>query len=49
MTLALSLTGVKTGTHKLTVKIFYKETERKHGHKVTVTVSKSLTTQFKVC
>jgi hypothetical protein len=49
VTLALSLRGLKPGTHTLKVVNSYKETTRKHGHPKTVTVTKTLTEKFKVC
>jgi hypothetical protein len=48
-TVELSLTGLKPGTHTLKVVASYKETERKHGHKVEVTVTKTLEVKFTVC
>jgi hypothetical protein len=48
-TLSLSIKGLKPGTHTLTVKVSYKESEKKHGHKVTVTVTKTLKAKFTVC
>jgi len=47
--LDLSIKGLKPGTHTLTVKVSYRESERKHGHKVTVTVTKTLKAKFTVC
>ncbi|HEY5317730.1 MAG TPA: PKD domain-containing protein [Solirubrobacteraceae bacterium] len=45
----LSLKGLKAGTHTLTVKVSYKKSVKKHGHKRTVTVTKTLKAKFKVC
>jgi len=47
--LRLSIKGLKPGTHSLTVKVSYKESEKKHGHKVTVTVTKTVKAKFTVC
>jgi len=49
VTLALKLTGLKTGTHTLTVRLSYKETNITHGHRRTVTVTKTLKAKFLVC
>jgi hypothetical protein len=48
-TVKLSLAGLKPGTHTLKITISYKETVRKHGHRKTLTVTKSLQTKFTVC
>jgi Putative Ig domain len=45
----LTLKGEKSGTHKLRVVVFYKEPTRKHGHKATKTVTKTLNVSFSVC
>jgi hypothetical protein len=45
----LSLAGLKRGTHTLRVVVSYKETKREHGHKKTVTVTKTLKGKFSVC
>jgi hypothetical protein len=49
VTVDLSLKGKKAGTHTLKVVVAYKETKRKHGHRTTVTVTKTLKVKFKVC
>jgi hypothetical protein len=49
VTLALSLKGLKSGSHTLKVVATYKQTTTKHGHKKTVTVIKTLTVKFSVC
>jgi large repetitive protein len=49
VTSGLTLKGVKTGIHKLRVVVFDTETTRKHGHKKTMTVSKTLKVSFRVC
>ncbi len=49
VTLELSTAGLTAGTHTLTVKVSYKETKRKHGHKISLTLTKTLTAQFTVC
>jgi DNA-binding beta-propeller fold protein YncE len=54
-TVKLSLRGLKAGFHTLTVKAFYRETltahasARRHRHKLTVIISKKLTTRIRVC
>jgi hypothetical protein len=45
----LTLKGVKSGTHKLRVVVSDKEATRKHGHKATKTVTKTLNVSFRVC
>ena len=51
----LSLRGLRPGFHTLTVKAFYLETltahasGRRRSHKLTVTITKKLTTRVKVC
>jgi alpha-tubulin suppressor-like RCC1 family protein len=49
VTLELTLAGLRTGTHTLTVKASFKETKRKHHHNTTVTITKTLTTHFNIC
>jgi hypothetical protein len=50
ITVDLSLTGLRSGTHTLKIVLSYKETKKgKHGHKQTVTVTKTLSTKFSVC
>jgi 6-phosphogluconolactonase (cycloisomerase 2 family) len=48
-TLEIPLAGLKAGSHTLTVKLSYKESERKHGRMSTVTVTKILSARFTVC
>jgi len=45
----LSLKGLKAGSHTLKVVVGYKETVGKHGHKKTITVTKTLRVKFSVC
>lgn len=45
----LSLAGFKPGTHTLKVVVSYKRTERKHGHKKSVTVKKTVKVNFTIC
>jgi hypothetical protein len=47
--LALRLTGLRPGLHALKVKLSYKQTVVKHHHRHTVTLTKTLSTQFRVC
>jgi DNA-binding beta-propeller fold protein YncE len=47
--LEFSLAGLKPGTHRLKVVLSYKQTKRKHGHKTTVTISKTMKVKFTVC
>jgi DNA-binding beta-propeller fold protein YncE len=49
VTVELSLTGLKPGTHTLKVVVTYKETKRKHGHQKTITITKTLRVKFTVC
>jgi len=49
VTVELSIAGLKPGMHTLKVKLSYKKTKKRHGHKITVTVTKTLRTKFKVC
>ena len=49
VTVDLSLKGMRAGTHTLKVVVSYKETKRKHGHKKTVTVTKTLNVKFSIC
>jgi YVTN family beta-propeller protein len=54
-TVKLSLRGLRPGFHTLTVKVFYLETLTAHAsgrrqrHKLTVTITKKLTTRIKIC
>jgi hypothetical protein len=48
-TVDLSLAGLKPGTHTLKVVLSYKQTKREHGHKKTVTVTKTMNVTFSVC
>jgi streptogramin lyase len=45
----LAVTGLKSGPHTLTLKIFYRQTVKLHGHTKTTTIVKTLTTPFRVC
>jgi YVTN family beta-propeller protein len=47
--LALKLTDLKTSTQTLKVVVSYKKTVTKHSHQATKTVTKTLTTKFKIC
>ncbi len=49
VTLALASTALKAGTHTLTVKLSYEETIKKHGHRSTVTLTRTLTAKFTIC
>jgi hypothetical protein len=49
VTLQLSIARLKPGAHTLTVRLSYKQTKRQHGHKITVTVTKTLKATFKIC
>jgi len=49
VTLELSIRALKPGIHTLTVKLSYKKREKRHGHEITVTVTKTLKVKFKVC
>ena len=46
---SLKLAGLSTGSHVFKVKVFYHETVKRHRHRRTVTVSKTLSLTFKVC
>jgi hypothetical protein len=48
-TVSLKLKGLKAGTHTLKIVISYKETVTKKGKKKTETVTKTITSKFKVC
>jgi YVTN family beta-propeller protein len=54
-TVKLSLRGLSAGFHTLTVRVFYLETlsahvtRHRHKRKLTVTISKKLTTRVKIC
>jgi DNA-binding beta-propeller fold protein YncE len=52
-TARFSLRGLKAGVHRVTVRAYYTEllarAGRSSGHKLTVTISKTLTTRFTVC
>jgi streptogramin lyase len=47
--LRLQLAGLSSRSHSLKVTASYKETVTKHGHKKTVSVTKTLTVKFRVC
>ena len=47
--ISLSVKGLKSGSHPLKVVISYKKTVTKHGHKTTVTVTKTVRSTFTVC
>lgn len=47
--LGLAIKGLKSGTHTLTIKVYYTQTEKKRGDKTKATVSKTLTLKFSVC
>jgi hypothetical protein len=49
VSVSLTLPKLKAGTDTLKVIMAYKETVTKHGHKKTVTVTKTLTAKLKVC
>ena len=46
---SLKLAGLSSGSHAFKVKVFYHETVKRHGHRHTVTVSKTLSLTLKVC
>ncbi len=46
---SLRLRGLKSGSHTLKVVISYKETVKRHHHKGTITVTKTLRVRFNVC
>jgi hypothetical protein len=46
---SLSVTGLRAGSHTLTVELAYKRTEKRHRHNVTVTVRGKVKTKFTVC
>ncbi|HEY5240399.1 MAG TPA: IPT/TIG domain-containing protein, partial [Polyangiaceae bacterium] len=48
-TVSLKLTSLKSGSHTLKVVVSYRETVTKHHHKKTVTVTKTISSKFKVC
>jgi hypothetical protein len=48
-TVHLRLTGLRSKTHMLKVTLTYRKTQIRKGHKRIVTVTKSLTTRFRVC
>jgi len=43
------LTGLTSRSHTLRVKVSYKGTVARHGHRQTVTVTKTLTADVRVC
>ena len=45
----LRLAGLKSGTHTLRVKVFYKKTVTGHRHRRAVTVTKTVSAKFRVC
>ncbi|HEY2719638.1 MAG TPA: hypothetical protein VGI52_08410 [Solirubrobacteraceae bacterium] len=47
--LALRLAGLRPGLHALKVKLSYKQTITRHHHRRTVTLTKTLSAQFRVC
>jgi hypothetical protein len=47
--LTFKLTGLKAGTHTLSVKLYYSESVTRHNHRTTVTVAKTLTAKFLIC
>jgi DNA-binding beta-propeller fold protein YncE len=50
VTLELAVpTSLRAGAHTLTAKVSYRETKTRHGHKITVALTKTLTVQFTVC
>jgi sugar lactone lactonase YvrE len=49
VTVELSLAGLKPGTDTLKVVVSYKQTKLEHGHKKSVTVTKTLKVKFAVC
>jgi len=48
-TISLSFAGLKSGSHPLKVVISYRETVTRHGHRRTVTVTKTIRSTFTVC
>ena len=49
MNVSLKLAGMSSGSHAFNVKVSYHATVKRHGHRQTVTVSKTLSLTFKVC
>ena len=45
----LRLAGLKSGTHTLRVKVFYRKTVTGHRHRRAVTVTKTVSAKFRVC
>ncbi len=48
-TVGLGLAGLSAGLHTLKVKVSYKQTVTRHHQRHTVTVTKTLSSQFRVC
>jgi hypothetical protein len=48
-TLALRLTGLKSGSHALKVVVSFTEKTSRHGHPRTVVVSKTLRAKLRIC
>ncbi len=46
---ALRLSGLRSGLHTLKVKLSYKQTVVRHHHRHTVTLTKTVSAQFRVC
>ena len=46
---ALKLAGVSSGSHVFNVKVSYHATVKRHGHRQTPSVSKTLSLTFQVC
>ena len=46
---ALRLTGLRSGTHTLKVTVSYRHTVKRHGHRRTVTLTKTVRASFRVC
>jgi DNA-binding beta-propeller fold protein YncE len=49
VTAALKLAGLKSGSHTLKVKVVLRRTVHRHGHRVKVSITKTLKTRFSVC
>ncbi len=48
-TVALRLSGLKSGAHRLKVRVSYTASILKHGHHREVDLSKTLRVKFRVC
>jgi hypothetical protein len=48
-TVSLKLAGLVTGMHTLRVKMVFRETVRRHGRRVTISVTRTLSQKFPVC